>query len=216
MALTSPFAASQGGPNDIYQKSASGAGEEELLYKSPQIKWPNSWSHDKQYLLYEVASEKTKRDLWLLPMQGERKPRPFLQSEFNERQGQFSPDTRWVAYESDETGTDEIYVRPFPDSNQGKWIVSKGGGRIAKWRGDGRELIYLAPDGSVMAVDVTPAPVFQAGTAKALFKLPPLAADQAGLDVTPDGKRFVAGVPASDNTPVDFTVVLNWQALLKK
>src|SRR5262249_16899329 len=76
------FNQTHGGPNDLYQKSASGAGEEELLYKSSQVKWPNSWSHDKQYLLYEVASEKTKRDLWFLPMEGERKPRPFLQTEF--------------------------------------------------------------------------------------------------------------------------------------
>jgi hypothetical protein len=146
---------------------------------------------------------------------GERKPLPFLRTEFIERDGKFSPDGPWVAYESNELGRSEIYVRPFPASDaDGKWMVSQGGGREARWRGDGKEVFYLAPDGSVMAVPVAASgSAFQPGTPSALFKTRP---NPAGWDVTADGTRFLFTVPAGDTAESPLTIVLNWTSLLRK
>ncbi len=151
-------------------------------------------------------------------------PIPILSKEFNEQGAKFSPDGKWIAYSSDQSGRDEIYVRPFdpasPEktSSEGLHMLSNGGGVgffgiDAFWRGN--ELFYTAPDGTVMAVDVVTNPAFKAGLAKAVFKLPAL----AGLgDVTADGKRFLVLVPAGGDTPqaAPYSVVLNWTASLKK
>ena len=141
--------------------------------------------------------------------------------------GRFSPDGRWIAYHSDESGRNEIYVRPFDASSTvgsssagsapvtGKWMVSKDGGTTAVWRGDGKELFYLSLDGTAMAVDVNTSGAFQAGVPKALFKVP---AGELFWDVSSDGKRFLMTVPSGTtaSAPDKFTVVLNWQAALKK
>jgi eukaryotic-like serine/threonine-protein kinase len=168
--------------------------------------------------------------IWLLPLGGgaDRKPVLVEHSQFNEANGRFSPDGRWIAYHSDESGRYEIYVRPFDPSSAmgtspagatpvtGKWMVSKDGGNTAVWRGDGKKLFYLSLDGTAMAVDVSTSGVFQAGVPKALFKVP------HGVlfwDVSSDGKRFLMAAPganANSSVPPPFTVVLNWQAGLKK
>jgi serine/threonine protein kinase len=198
---------------DLYRKQSSGAGEDELLYTSSENKRPTSWSRDGRYLLYAVSSRKSKTDLWVLPIEGAREPRAFLSTEFDERNGQFSPDTHWVAFESDESGSVEIVVRPFPDSSKGKVVVSKGGGRSPRWRDDGRELYYLSADGSVMAVEVAAGPVFQPGMTRRLFQV----SDYAdSLDVTAGGKKFLIGIPTADSVPTPFTVLMNWQTSLKK
>ena len=147
-----------------------------------------------------------------------RKPFPFLRTEFVERDGKFSPDGRWAAYRSDESGRPEIYVRPFTPSagsqlSGGKWMISRDGGVGPRWRADGKELYYLAPDGGVMAVDVMPGPSFQSGTPKALFRAP---TNLSGWDVSNDGKRFLFPLYTSDSSQAPFTVVLNWQSGLKK
>jgi len=162
----------------------------------------------------------------------ERKPALMDRSEFNEAFGHISPDGRWVAYSSDESGTNEIYVRPFDGSAAtgsssasktsvtGKWMVSKDGGIGARWSHDGNELFYLsAVGGTIMAVDVSTRGVFQAGVPRPLFKVP------AGVlfwDVSSDGKRFVMAAPSASEVSAGpaasspMTVVLNWQAALKK
>jgi serine/threonine protein kinase/Tol biopolymer transport system component len=220
------FASSRSGIYDLYQKQASDVKDEELLLKSNDSKYPTSWSRDGRYLLYMVPDPRTaKYDLWVLPFEGDRKPFPFLRTEFNNYDGQFSPDGRRVAYVSDESGREEIYVRTFspgsPDTAAdlgGKWLISTGGGSQPRWRGDGKELYYLAPDLKLMAVEITTSPVFRPGAPKALFQAPPQNAVSIishSWDLTPDGKRFLFPAPA-DQGWAPFEVVLNWQAALKK
>jgi hypothetical protein len=209
----------------IYEKASSGAGDEKELLKKPgEVKIPASWSRDGRFLLYyTLQSPKTLQDLWVLPLEGDRKPALLLGTEFQEREGSFSPDMRWIAYTSNESGRTEVYVRPFlasgssgaPSLGEGKWQVSKDGGTLAKWRADGKELIFRAPNGSPMAVDVTATgAAFQAGVPKQLFALPPNVGD---WDVAADGKRFLAAVPpVQQTTQTPITIVLNWEAGLKR
>ena len=211
-------------PNTIYEKSASGAGEEKELLKKPgEVMLPTSWSHDGRFLLYYTANvPKTGSDLWVLPLEGDRKAAPLLRTDFNEGLGAFSPDGRWVAYVSNETGRNEVYVRPFvasgssgPSLGEGKWQVSKDGGTNPTWRSDGKEIIFSFR-GTMMSVDVNGSGAgFQMGTPKQLFTFPA----NNGWDVTGDGKRFMMIVPPSQGmqaAPTPITVVLNWQADLKK
>ncbi len=215
------FDSIRGGEVSLYLKLASGAGDEQLLLKSDAgYKYATSSSRDGRFLSYTVVNPETKTDLWVLPMQGDRKPTPFLRTEFNERSGQFSPDGHWIAYISDESGSDEIYVREFSSGSAqgsgdaaGKWLISKGGGTYPRWRGDGKELFYVASGGKLTSVDISAKPVFQAGAPRPLFQLPP---GFIGSEVTPDGGRFLIGVPAALSASVPFTVLLNWQATLKK
>jgi Tol biopolymer transport system component len=215
------FDSIRGGEVSLYLKLSSGAGDERLLLKSDaRYKYVTSSSRDGRFLLYTVENSETKTDLWVLPMQGDRKPISFLRTEFNERSGQFSPDGRWIAYISDESGSDEIYVREFSSGAAqgscdaaGKWLISKGGGTDPRWRGDGRELFYVASGGKLMSVEISAKPVFQAGVPRPLFQLPP---GFIGGDVTADGRRFLIGVPMAQSASVPFTVMLNWQSALKK
>jgi Tol biopolymer transport system component len=219
------FASLRDGKFDLYQKVASGATDEQPLLRSSEDKHSDSWSHDGRFLLYTVINAKTKDDLWVLPLEGDKKPFPFLETEFNERYGQFSPDGRWVAYSSDESGRDEIYVRPFSSASgetassaAGKWLISNGGGSHPIWRRDGRELYYIAANRDLMAVEVTTNPTFQAGIPKVLFQAPPLVSgpSYSQSDVTADGKRFLLTAPAAQFAQAPFTVITNWQAALKK
>jgi len=217
------FASDRDGSMNLYQKLASGAKDEELLLKSAQAKFPTSWSRNGRFLLYTVVDPKTKADMWVLPLEGDKKPLPFLRTEFNEGDGQFSPDSHWVAYTSDESGRYEIYVRPFsPDSSAtvsgagGKWQISNGGGTEPHWRADGRQLYYIGTDGKVIAVEVTTNPAFQAGVPTGLFQAPATATTATRWDVTGDGKRFLFVARAIQPTQTPFTVVLNWPSLLRK
>jgi Tol biopolymer transport system component len=206
----------------LYQKLASGEGDakEVLRSKSVGLISAADWSPDGRFLLYVVIeSPTTLTDLWVLPSDG-RKPSPFVQSRFIEQDGRFSPDGRWVAYTSDQSGPMEVYVRAFsPDfsggsaSTGGSVLVSRGGGAAPRWRGDGRELFYLAPDGKMMAVEVTGGPEFRGGTPAPLFQTP---SGTIVGDVTADGKRFLLVTPVGPSASAPFTVVLNWTAGLKK
>jgi len=159
--------------------------------------------------------------LWVLPLEGDKKPFPFLQTEFDEIDGHFSPDGHWVAYASNESGRYEIYVRKFsPNSTgasdtAGKWQISYGGGQEPRWSADGKELYYVTLDWKVMAVPVSTDPVFQAQNSTFLFQAPQQPATTEG-DYTVDGKRFLFFSPVVQTGQVPFTVVLNWQAGLKK
>jgi Tol biopolymer transport system component len=215
------FSSRRNGKLDLYQKPVN-SDNEELLLKTDENKLPESWSRSG-FLLYEVGSEKQKNDIWVLPLNGDKKVFPFLATEFNETAARFSPDDRWVAYESDESGRAEVYVRAFtPPSTSGapvagvKLLVSTTGGRTPRWPRNGKELFYLSLDGKVMAVDVTLSPTFHVGTPHSLFQAPRVSNNAVLWDVTSDGKRFLFAAPSTEeDATVPYTVVLNWQASLK-
>ena len=216
------FASDPKGLYDLYQKSTSGANEEELLLASSESKLPTSVSPDGRFLLYFSYNSNKKYNLWVLPIGGNAKPIPFPMTEFNEIGGRFSTDGHLIAYMSDESGRFEIYVCKFtPDpsgtgfSSGGKWQVSYGGGIRPRWSTDGKELFYVTLDGKVMAAAVTLGPTFQAGTPKLLFQAPPQPGRPNG-DITADGRRFLFPVPADPTAQPPFTVLLNWQAALEK
>src|SRR5207244_4163170 len=127
-------------------------------------------------VIYSLNASKTKRDLWVLTMVGEHKTTKFLQTEFNETDAKFSPETqgapRYVAYVSDESGKYDVYVTTFPDPKAGKWPISSGGGYQPRWRRDGKELLYFSSDGKLMSVDVTLSPSFTASAPKVVFQVP--------------------------------------------
>jgi eukaryotic-like serine/threonine-protein kinase len=218
------FDSNRTGVYDLYEKLANGEKDESILPKSSGTKRPTSWSHDGRLVLYEGPDPKTaKTDLWVLPLEGDKKPYTFLATDFNSSDGQFSPGGRWVAYVSDESGRKEIYVRIFsPDSTvasdtNAKWQISAGGGSEPRWSGDGKELYYLGADGKLMVVEIETSPAFRAEMSTVLFQTPPsaLATNLSSWGVTPDGKRFLFAVQTGQSA-APFTVVLNWQAALKK
>ncbi len=199
------------------------------MLKTDRPKDPTDCSSDGRFLLYGSSDPKTKYDVWLLPLEGGGKERPFLHTEFNEFDAHFSPDMRWVAYVSDETGRNEIYVCGFSrvsgeasSEAGGKWQISREGGTGPRWGGYGRELFYRAPNGKVMDVEINTDTVFSTGIPKPLFQAPPeiLQGSATGFyrnwDVTSDGKRFLLSIPIAENSPSPFTVILNWTAGLKK
>ena len=215
------FTSRGGSAADLYEKPVNGSRDEEVLLKSAEDKVPTSWSRNG-FLLYTVSDSKRKGDIWVLPLAGDKKPIPFLQTTFNEKEAQFSPDGNWVAYVSDKSGRDEVYVRAFthPTSSGvpiagAEWPVSTAGGLQPKWRNDGKELYYRANDGKLMTVDVTLSPAFRAGTPAALFQSPQ-ASNGVIWDATSDGKRFLFAAQLEQNAPAPFTMVLNWQTGLKK
>jgi len=220
------FSSNRDGPYNLYQKSANGVKDEEVLSSSSEDKYSTSWSPDGRFLLYTVVNPKTKSDLWVLPLEGDRKPIPFLSTEFNERQARFSPDGHWVAYTSDESGQDEVYIRSYSmnsvetaEDTGGQWQISNGLGQDPHWRGDGRELYYRSRDGRVMAVEIVTQVAFQAGKPQSLGVLTFMfgsvnIAFGSRWDSAADGQRFL--VPATTSRLQPFTVVLNWQSGLKK
>jgi eukaryotic-like serine/threonine-protein kinase len=221
------FSCNPGSVLDLYQKLASGAAGEDPVLKSSEHKYPSDVSGDGRFLLYSSLDPKTKNDIWVLPLQGDGKPFPFLRTTFNEQNGHFSPDGHWIAYVSDESGRDEIYVRAFsPDSGAAdasgtgaKWQVSYSGGQSPQWSADGKEVYYLTLDSKVMEVNVTTSPAFQAGTPKLLFQAPQQPLSQTTGDYTIDGEKFLFLAPEQNSQAQDqapFKVVLNWQALLKQ
>jgi Tol biopolymer transport system component len=228
----------RGGGWGIYRKASNGSGNEEVLYKSNMF--PNGaltdWSRDGRFVLFHAArsgdGKVTKTDVWALPVgpgtSADRQPIPVVQTPASEVGAYVSPDGRWVAYMSDESGKSELYVQAFaPESKPGaaattgKWMVSKGSMGAARWRNDGKELAFLNSDGGIMSVDVTADQAFHATAPKMLFQLPKSVTALGGstpgarMDVTRDLQRFLVSVPAQSKARQEFTVVLNWQAGLK-
>jgi Tol biopolymer transport system component len=221
------FFSSRAGRTDLFLKDTSGTGQDELLLESALNKYPTDWSRDGRFLLYTETGSKTGFDLWILPEPGaagrDSKPVPFLQSPFNETQGQFSPDGHWIAYTSDESGRQEVYVRPFPPE-AGKWKISISGGQFPRWRHDGKEVFYLAPERKLMAVpvkaDVGARPMFEAAAPQTLFeaRIPSITPgfNQFVYAVAADGKRLLVNTTRSDIVETPLTVVVNWLAAVKK
>ncbi len=209
------FASNRDGHLDIYQKNADGSGEETLLLKSDEDKEPRSWSKDGRFLVYRAQGATTLGDVWVLPLQGERKAFRILASDRNEGLPELAPDSRWLAYVSDEAGSADVYVRPFsPDkgadaASGGKWLISKGGGINPLWRGN--QIFYYTQSLQVMVVDVEAEGTFKPGVPRALFAMPLLTRG----DVSADGKRLLLVTPEGSTAPSPFIVVSNWQAGLK-
>jgi Tol biopolymer transport system component len=221
------FETNRTGPFDLYQTFTMGSGMEELIVSSDQNKAPSSWSADGRFLLYMSVDSTTAVDLWVVPMTGDdRTPSVFLKTPFSEAWGAFSPDGRWVAYQSNESGSSEIFVRPFvppvapgtaagPEPTAGQWQVSTAGGVFPVWRPDGKELYYLNPEGAMMAATITvtgstPAP----GAPVVLFPTRILGGGaSAGLgrsyDVAPDGRFLINTVRDVEAAPI--TVLMNWR-----
>src|SRR3989475_1972864 len=208
------FSSARKGPFSLYVKSASGASAEELLFETPKNTYAQDWSGNGQFLLYSDTDPKTGRDLWALPMSGtDRKPIEVVRTPFEELNGQFSPDARWVAYETNESGRFEIVVQPFPVPT-GKWQVSTGGGIQPRWRADGKELYFIAPDGKLMAASITAAgATFSTGTPVPLFPVglvPGLGANNQQYAVSRDG-RFLINQRVETSTTAPITLLLNWK-----
>jgi eukaryotic-like serine/threonine-protein kinase len=197
----------------LVMKPVASADEEHVLSQpSPFLERATDWSPDGRFILYEEVHSKTRGDIWMIRVAGERKPSPYLQTGFNETAGRFSPDGRWVAYTSNESGREEVYVQTFPTSGS-KRQVSIDGGNRAGWRRDGKELYYTSLDGKLMAAEVRPGPRFQVGAPK------PFLATRISLasryDVASDGRFVMVQLhPEAVSPPI--TVVLNWPAALKK
>jgi eukaryotic-like serine/threonine-protein kinase len=206
--------------NNLYLKPASGElDERELLAFSQGLIKATDWSPDGRFLLYAATEPTTRWDLWVVPVDSP-KPVPFARTGFNEEQGRFSPDGRWIAYVSNESGTNEVYVRALATdfsggsaATGGRVLVSRDGGTAPRWRGDGNELFYVGPNGNMMAVAVTARQEFQAGTPTPLFQTPP---GTIVGDVAADGKRFLVVTPVGRSASAPFTIVVNWMAGLKK
>jgi len=208
------FASTREGPADIYLKVSSGTGQSEAVVKSSTPKEPKDWSRDGRFILFESIDPKTNRhDLWVVPPSGDRQPVPFLQTLFDERQAQFSPDGRWVAYVSDESGRSEVYVQSFPKPGS-KSMISTDGGTEPRWRRDGKELFFLAVDGKLMTAQVKGGSTFEANVPKALFATLPLR--ESDYAVAADGQRFLFSTSVKNAAAEMITVVINWTAELPK
>jgi serine/threonine protein kinase/Tol biopolymer transport system component len=207
------FSSSRDPLNHIYRKSSTGAGSDELMSPKDLYQIPVNWSSDGKYIVYSTlvpGNGQNKVDTWVMENFGERKTRPFLESKFDKAQARISPDSRFLAYATNDTGIYQIMVQTFPDPNGGKWQITADGGIEPKWRRDGRELYYLGLDGKMMAVQVKPDRTF--GTPSVLFQTPlPVGRDIATpryrrYDVAPDG-RFLIAAPVANSAVV---AVVNW------
>src|SRR5262245_25224924 len=206
----------------IYQKSSSGVGNEEVVFKSPDLTFPEDYAPDGRSMSIAHSSNGSVIDVQVLPLTGERVPQPFTSNtEFVQGLSKFSPDGHWIAYESDESRRSEVYVQQYP-GRKSKVQISTAGGRYPRWSRNGKELFYLTEDGTLMAVEVRDdATTFHAATPRVLFKTNAALTDHYGshyeYDVTADGQRFLVNerlTPANQAAPL--TVVLNWMAGLPK
>ncbi len=206
------FSSTRDGSRNVYQRATSGAGRDEALDKSTRTKYPNDWSRDGRYIIEGVTDPKTKGDIWVLPLFGDRKPFPYLQTDFDEENGKLSPNGQWLAYHSNDTGQYEIYVQTFPTPG-GKWQISTNGGLWAAWSSNGKELFFRGGDGKMMAAEVKGGAKFEASVPKPLFQM--RSAPNGWFDVSKDG-RFLIPTPVEQSASVPITVVVNWAAGLKK
>lgn len=211
------FTSARSGAGDLYQKAANGQGEETLLLKSDQLKIATDWSRDGQSIVYQTFDPKSNWDVWVLPTSGDRKPIPAVVTGFTETNGALSPDGRFIAYRSDESGINEIYVQTFPKGT-GKWQISTAGGNDPVWRADGKEIFYRASDQRLMSVDLRIGETLQAGVPQVLFpaRINVIGTVRNRYVGTGDGQRFLFIAPLGRDAMAPTTVVLNWDAELKR
>jgi Tol biopolymer transport system component len=208
-----------GGTGDIYIRRAGSTEPAELLVKSTLVKHPNDWSADGRYLIYDEHTATARQDLWIVPMEGARTPIPFLTTPADETSAAFSPDGKWIAYSSDESGRPDVYVRGFapdrhPAAAVGQWTISANGGDKPRWSRDGKELFYIATDGTMMAVPIKGGPSFEPGVPIPLFDT--RVTGFMPYDLAPDGRFLINTLPADATSRSSITVVVNWFASLGK
>jgi serine/threonine protein kinase/Tol biopolymer transport system component len=197
----------------LYQMAPSG-GDPKLLSlgpSAPSVFFPDDWSHDGRWLVYNVVA-KTAWDIWAFSFV-DRKSRPILEEPYSQLQGRLSPDGRWLAYASDESGNWEVYVQPFPEGRS-KRLVSSGGGSQPLWRGDGKELFYVAADNRLVAVPIRGTDTFEVGVSQPLFatRIPEvLAPYRTNYAVSSDGQRFLVNSLTPQAAPAAITIAVDWQ-----
>jgi serine/threonine protein kinase/Tol biopolymer transport system component len=214
------YGASKGGRTDLYEKNSGGSGEERLVLHSDQDKVPTSWSRDGRFLLFQSIDPKTREDLWILPLEGDRKPYLFLGTDAREQQGQFSPDQRWIAYFATSSSNPEVFVRPFTPNSRSPataagplWMVSSNGGVFPQWSADGKRLFYISVNSDLMVMDVQAGVSLQSGVPQRLFN----ALVPTRWSLSPSGDRFLfMRFSTSAGPPPPFTMVLNWMAKLEQ
>ena len=203
------FVSNRSGSNDLYIKAANGVGDETLLLKKAD--GVSDWSADAKAVLYAVLSPFFQ--VWALPMTSDKKPFPLVNQKFQSIRAKFSPDGRWFAYASSESGRNEIYVQTFPPTG-GKSQLSVNGGEYVYWRRDGKELIFGTADRKIMAVDVKLGTSFEPGVPRQLFEIPQTMAG-VRFAISSDAQRFLIPLFSETNRPT-LTTVLNWTADIKK
>ena len=213
------YMSSQSSAPHIYEKQADGSGAEKaVLVTNDGVEYPDSFSPDGRYLVYErklINSEATYH-LWTLPLFGDGKPFSVAQTAFEERDGEVSPDGKWMAYRNNESGRWEIYITAFPGGGA-KWQVSTSGGTNPRWRRDGKELFFLDPSENIVAVDVnTSANAVKLGVPHNLFRALAIQPEYGPFDVTADGKKFLLNSGSLTEGSTPFILVQNWPAELKK
>jgi len=208
------FASYRNGNADLFEKNADGIGEEIMRLDSPSNEWPEAWSHDGRYMAYtkQTGSE---YNVYILPLFEEKPPFQIIQSSGTQDYPQISFDDKWLTYQSNESGTYEVYIISFPVAGQ-KRLVSNNGGMQPRWRQDGKELYYLAPDGNLMVVDINMKSKIYSGIPRVLFNTNLSVTKDTRYDVTSDGKRFLFLKPLTEGEPTPLTVILNWTKLLEK
>ena len=208
------FSSNRDGPEDLYRKPSDGSGADQLVVRSDLAKHASDWSPDGRVVIYDYHSPTRAQDLWIAPADGSGEPTPFLEGAGDESQAQFSPDGKWIAYRSQESGRAEVFVRTFPGPG-GQWQVSPSGGYAPRWRRDGKELFYIAPDRRLMAVAVRTSTSFETSAPIPLFQTE---IEHTGgpyhYDVAADGQRFLLRTP-DESHHRSITVVLNWPAALR-
>ncbi len=202
------FGSARLGPGDLFEIGAGGSAEKQVFHDA-QDKNPMDWSRDGNFALFLSVSPTTREDIWILRFADGGKATPLVATRFSETDGQISPDGKWFAYCSDESGRPEVYVQSFADAAN-RHQVSVSGGTRPRWRGDGKELFFMA-GGALSSVEIRTAQAFEAGQPKELFRLPS-AQDYAAAR---DGQRFLVAASVDENPFLPTTVVLNWNAELK-
>jgi eukaryotic-like serine/threonine-protein kinase len=215
------FASNRDVSMDLYEKAVRTSEPERQILKSGKHKRPSDWSRDGQFLLFQQEEPGRGWDVWALPMTGNRKPFPVVQSDFNETSAVLSPNGKWLAYASDEAGSWQVYVQAFSAdaglATPARWRISADGGIQPRWRADGNELVYVTQDGRIVGVAVSTGKAFEAGATTPLFDSDArFEFDGNDYDVTPDGKRLVMARAAEGGNPTPLTLILNWPAAVGK
>jgi serine/threonine protein kinase/Tol biopolymer transport system component len=217
------FFSIRGGGQDIYQKASNGLGDAVLLIRADRPGIPFDWSRDGNYIVFGALDPKTRVDVWVLPLAGDKKAFPYLNSEYYEDLPRLSPNGQWMAYESDRSGRFEVYVTTFngaasnsSSAAHGDWAISTNGGTRPVWSRDGKELFFISADRKMMAVEVsaTSSAKFDFTAAKPLFDAKISGNPWEQFDVSKDG-RFLIPVPVQEGAGTPITVVVNWPSLLK-
>jgi Tol biopolymer transport system component len=197
---------------DLFVRAANGSGDDEPLLKSAAPKYPTDWTPDGQFIIYHSSDPRTRFDLWAAPVDHPDQPRPLVRTAYDEMQGQISPNGRWLAYASNMAGRFDVYVEPLFHKGR-RWAVSVAGGFDPRWRRDGRELFYVAHDGTLMAVDPGTGPNFDPGRPRPLFRVSDVSSQPPNLsayDVDAGGQRFLVRLPVGSVQSLPLTLLVHW------